>query len=207
MKDRANDLEVFCAPLTTSLAGQPKTPDTPPPNARRVADLVDFDLSAGATFARGVPHDAFDELRRHGGIAWHDEPPVAGMMGDNPLLQFVDSPGFWVVTSHALVAEVDRDQERFSSALGGTFMPSLTDDSLAMFRQMMLNMDHPEHSRLRRILQPIFTPKSVERLRESIEANADEILAEIGDGRVRPRHHRVRRDAAARPRRSLRHAA
>ena len=79
-------------------------------------------------------------------------------MGDNPLLQFVDSPGFWVVTAHALVSEVDRDQERFSSALGGTFMPSLTEDSLAMFRQMMLNMDHPEHSRLRRILQPIFTP-------------------------------------------------
>ena len=101
-------------------------------------------------------------------------------MGDNPLLQFVDSPGFWVVTSHALVSEVDRDQERFSSALGGTFMPSLADESLAMFRQMMLNMDHPDHSRLRRILQPIFTPKSVGRLRESIEANAHEIVAEIG---------------------------
>ena len=41
-----------------------------------------------------------------------------------------------------------------------------------MFRQMMLNMDHPEHSRLRRILQPIFTPRSIERLRASIEANA-----------------------------------
>lgn len=79
-------------------------------------------------------------------------------MGDNPLLQFVDSPGFWVVTAHELVAEVDRDQERFSSEAGGTFMPSLADDSLAVFRQMMLNMDHPGHSRLRRILQPIFTP-------------------------------------------------
>ena len=30
-----------------------------------------------------------------------------------------------------------------------------------MFRQMMLNMDHPGHTRLRRILQPIFTPRSV----------------------------------------------
>ncbi len=163
---------------------QPQTPDTPPPNARRVRDLVDVDLASGATFARGVPHDAFDELRRHGGIAWHDERPVAGMMGDNPLLQFVDSPGFWVVTAHELVSEVDRDQERFSSALGGTFMPSLTEDSLAMFRQMMLNMDHPEHSRLRRILQPIFTPKSVARLRASIEVNAEEILADLDDGEL-----------------------
>ena len=39
---------------------------------------------------RLVPHDTFDQLRRHGGIAWHDERPVAGMMGDNPLLPFIN---------------------------------------------------------------------------------------------------------------------
>ena len=92
------------------------------------------------------------------------------------MLQFVDSPGFWVVTSHALVNEVDRDQERFSSEVGSTFMPSLAEESLAIFRQMMLNMDHPRHTRLRRILQPVFTPRSIERLRESIEENAREIV-------------------------------
>ena len=154
----------------------PAAPATPPRGARLVADLVECDLTSGATFAPGVPHEAFDVLTSHGGIAWHDEPPVEGMLGDNPLLQFVDSPGFWVATSHALVSEVDRDQERFSSEMGGTFMPSLTEDSLAVFRQMMLNMDHPQHSRLRRILQPIFTPRSIERLRASIERNAADIL-------------------------------
>ena len=153
--------------------------------ARLVADLVECDLTSGATFAPAVPHEAFDVLTGHGGIAWHDEPPVEGMLGDNPLLQFVDSPGFWVATSHALVSEVDRDQERFSSEMGGTFMPSLTEDSLAVFRQMMLNMDHPQHSRLRRILQPIFTPRSIERLRASIEGNAAR-HPRRGDRRVRP---------------------
>jgi cytochrome P450 len=83
--------------------------------------------------------------------------------------------------AHGLVTEVDRDQERFSSRLGGTFLPSVTPESLAIFRQMMLNMDDPEHSRLRRILQPVFTPKSIERLRMSIEVNASEILDEVGD--------------------------
>ena len=58
-------------------------------------------------------------------------------------------------------------------------MPSLTDESLAIFRQMMLNMDHPQHSRLRRILQPIFTPRSIERLRASIEQNATDILSGV----------------------------
>jgi cytochrome P450 len=168
--------------VTASLDNDPPpTPSTAPSDARRVLSIVDVDLTSGATFADRVPHVGFDALRRHGGIAWHDEPPVAGTMGDNPLLQFVDSPGFWAVTSHALVNEVDRDQERFSSALGGTFMPSLAEGSLAMFRQMMLNMDHPEHTRLRRILQPVFTPRSIERLRDSIEGNAREILTDLAD--------------------------
>lgn len=169
--------------MTDIVTSWPDTPGEAPPDARRVADIVDVDLTTGRTFLPGVPHDAFDELRRHGGIAWHAEAPVAGMLGDdNPLLQFVDSPGFWVVTSHDLVSEVDRDQARFSSEAGGTFMPSLTDDSLAMFRQMMLNMDHPRHTRLRRILQPIFTPRSIERLRTSIEANAADIAGDLTSG-------------------------
>jgi cytochrome P450 len=167
--------------MTATAPPGPQTPVTPPPGARLVADVVDVDLTSGATFLPGVPHTAFDELRHHGGIAWHSEPPVAGMMGDNPLLQFVDSPGFWAVTAHALVSEVDRDQERFSSQLGGTFMPSLTEESLGMFRQMMLNMDRPEHTRLRKILQPIFTPKSIAQLRTSIEVNAAEIFAGIDE--------------------------
>ena len=162
--------------MSTTARTWPPTPPTPPDGARLAVDLVEVDLASSAAFIDGVPHAAFDELRRNGGIAWHTEPPIAGMMGDNPVLQFVDAPGFWAVTSHALVTEVDRDQERFSSEAGATFMPSLTEDSLVMFRQMMLNMDHPGHTRLRRILQPIFTPKSIERLRASIEQNAADIL-------------------------------
>jgi cytochrome P450 len=158
---------------------RPSTPTTAPAGARFARDIVDCDLNAGRTFVDGVPHDAFDALRRHGGIAWHDEPPAAGMMGDNPMLQFVDSPGFWVVTSYDLVTEVDRDQERYSSELGGTSIPSMAEESLLMFRQMMLNMDHPQHTRLRRILQPIFTPKSIARLRTSIEENANDIVRDV----------------------------
>jgi cytochrome P450 len=170
--------------VITSAGPGPLTPTTPPARARLVSDIVDVDLATGAAFAHGVPHEAFDELRRHGGVAWHSEPPMAGMMGENPLLQFVDSPGFWVVTSHALVSEVDRDQTRFSSELGGTFIPSLSEESLLMFRQMMLNMDHPLHTRLRKILQPVFTPKAMGRLRASIETNAVEIFADLGGDEV-----------------------
>ncbi len=154
----------------------PAVPEMPPAGARSVVDVVDVDLLDGATFLTGPPHDAFDELRRHGGIAWHDEPPAAATYGETEFMKLVDSPGFWVVTSHDLVSTVDRDQQLFSSEAGGTFVPSLAEESLLLFRQMMLNMDHPGHARLRRILQPVFTPRSVQRLTESITVNAREIL-------------------------------
>ena len=154
----------------------PTQPATPPPGARLVADIVDVDLLDGATFLDGPPHKAFDELRRNGGIAWHTEPPAAETYGDSSFMKVLDSPGFWAVTAHHLVAAVDRDQDLFSSEAGGTFVPSLAEESLLMFRQMMLNMDHPGHARLRRILQPVFTPRSVQRLGESIVDNAGEIL-------------------------------
>ncbi len=165
------------------LGSWPVTPATAPAGARLVTDVVDCDLIAASTYLGGPPHAAFDALRRQGGIAWHVEPPAKGMLGDSSMLQFVDSPGFWVVTSHALVTEVDRDQERFSSEAGGTFVPSMTEESLAIFRQMMLNMDHPRHTRLRRILQPVFTPKSIQRLRESVDDNARRILDGL-DGEI-----------------------
>jgi cytochrome P450 len=163
--------------MSTATAPWPAAPSAPPPGARPAAGIVDGDLAvSGSTFRDGPPHEAFDRLRAGGGIAWHGEPPAALVQPGTPMLQLVDSPGFWVLTSHALVSEVDRDQERFSSEAGSTFLPSLAEDSLVIFRQMMLNMDHPRHTRLRRILQPIFTPRSVQRLRESVEANARDIL-------------------------------
>ena len=89
-----------------------------------------------------MPHDAFDALTAAGGIAWHDEGPMDPSLG-NEVVRFVDSPGFWAVTSHALVNEVLRDQARFSSELGTTVMHTLAPESLGMLRAMMLNMDAP----------------------------------------------------------------
>jgi hypothetical protein len=140
---------------------------------------VDLDLTSGRTFLDAVPHDAFDVLTAAGGVAWHPEPPLDPDMNQGDLFRFVESPGFWVVTSHALVTEVLRNQLLFSSQLGTVFMPTMAPESLATFRSMMLNMDPPEHLRLRRILQPAFTPRAVERLRASVATNAEEIVEEM----------------------------
>jgi cytochrome P450 len=147
--------------------------------ARLAADLVDLDLASGRSFVAEVPHAAFDALRAAGGIAWHAEPPPDPAFDQGDLLRFVAGPGFWAVTGHELVTAVLRNQPLFSSQLGGTTLPTLAPESLAVFRQMMLNMDPPDHVRLRRILQPVFTPRAVERLHESVAVNAREIVADL----------------------------
>jgi cytochrome P450 len=162
---------------------EPPTPEGPPEGARMVEDIADVDLTSGATFRAGVPHEAFDALRSAGGIAWHHERPVDPSMNQGDFLQLADSPGFWVVTSHELVTTVLKTHTLFSSQLGGAFMVSLTPSSLAMFRLMLLNMDPPDHARLRRILTPIFMPKAVQRLQASIVEHADDITDAVDPSR------------------------
>ena len=156
----------------------PRQPQDAPAGARFARDITDVDLSLAASFAQAVPHGAFDALREAGGVAWHDELPVDDAM-QTDFVRFVDSPGFWTVTSHELVNEVLRNSDRFSSELGTTMMLSLDEESLPTLRAMLINMDAPHHTRIRRILQPSFTPRSVEKLHESVRVNAREIMVEL----------------------------
>ena len=117
-----------------------------------------------STYRAGPPLAELARLRRERGVVWVDEP---GLDGGPP------GPGYWLVLRHADVERVLRDSTTFSSALGGTQIrdPATTDD-LSYVRRMMLNMDPPEHSRLRRMLSKSFTPRAVAALDERITAHA-----------------------------------
>ena len=92
----------------------------------------------------GVPFDEIESLRAGGPVAWVDEPELPGLPA---------GPGYHLVLDHALVSAVLRDPATFSSSAGATQIrdPASAAD-LAYVRRMMLNMDPPEHSRLRRMV-------------------------------------------------------
>jgi len=117
-----------------------------------------------ATYVDGVPYDALARLRRDRPVAWVDEIPVLGWPA---------GPGFWLVLRHADVESVLRQPRLFSSWLGGTqIRDPATPAALGYVRHMMLNMDPPEHSRLRQLLARSFTPRAVARLEERIRGHA-----------------------------------
>lgn len=120
------------------------------------------------TYTRGVPFDLIEELRAGGPVAWVDEPALPGLAA---------GPGYHLVLSHALVSRVLRDPATFSSAVGGTQIrdPASAED-LGYVQRMMLNMDPPEHSRLRKMLARSFTPAAVAALEGRIAEHARHIV-------------------------------
>ena len=129
------------------------------------------------TYERGVPYELLARLRRQHGVARVPEPAQLGMP---------EGPGHWLVLRHPDVERVLRDPRRFSSWLGATQVRDpATPADLAYVRRMMLNMDPPEHSRLRRLLHRSFTPRAVAALEERIAGHArsivDGLLPSTGD--------------------------
>jgi cytochrome P450 len=89
------------------------------------------------------------------------------------------------VLRHADVESVLTRPQLFSSASGATqIRDPATPEALGYVRQMMLNMDPPDHSRLRRLLNRSFTRRAVLELEERIRSHARTICerAFVGSG-------------------------
>ena len=126
-----------------------------------LADVTPVDLSDSRSYVPGVPHAWLAHLRRHDPVHWQDE---AG------------GPGFWVVTRYEDCVTVNRDYERFSSAVRGTMPFEMPDEDVAQQGLMMLNMDPPLHTRYRRLVNKGFTPRMVRDLEANIHRVTDAII-------------------------------
>jgi cytochrome P450 len=103
------------------------------------------DLADPDTFVERVPFDRFELLRREHPVSWHEEPSP--------------NRGFWAVTRHRDLDRVINDPATFSSAQGIT-LEEMQPDELAARRSMM-ETDPPRHTRLRRIVSPLFSPRAI----------------------------------------------
>jgi cytochrome P450 len=132
------------------------------------AAIVDPD-----TYLTGVPHETFARLRAESAVVWMDEPAIDG----GPA-----GPGFWAVLRHAEVKDVMRDPAGYSSHLRATQITDPPSEAaLAFVRQMMLNQDPPEHSRLRKLLTRAFTPRAIARLDDKINGWARDLVRGVAD--------------------------
>ncbi|MEO3868972.1 cytochrome P450 [Nonomuraea sp. B12E4] len=127
-----------------------------------------------STYETGVPYDLFARLRAESPVCWIPEPAIGPWRA---------GPGYWGVFRHADVKHVLRTPADFSSHLGATQIRDPdTPSDLAFVQDMMLNMDPPGHSRLRRIVAAAFTPRAVRALERTIAERAASLFAGHPDG-------------------------
>ncbi|NIH88137.1 cytochrome P450 [Amycolatopsis granulosa] len=131
-----------------------------------------FDFTDPDLIATRLPLAEFAELRRTAPVWWNAQPyNRAGFRDD----------GFWVVTRHEDVKTVSRDSELFSSREKLAiirFDETMTDESLDANRLVLLNMDAPQHTKLRRIVSKGFTPRAISRLEDTLRERAARIVHE-----------------------------
>jgi cholest-4-en-3-one 26-monooxygenase len=129
----------------------------------------DFDFLDPDVNHRALPVAELAELRKSEPVHWVDVPGGTGGFGDK---------GYWLVTKHADVKEVSKRSDIFGSSPDGAipvWPQEMTRDSIDLQRHVLLNMDAPQHTRLRKIISRGFTPRAVGRLQDELDQRAQNI--------------------------------
>ena len=132
-----------------------------------VADTApQIDLISTNSFAEGHPWAQYAWLRANDPVHWHPEP---------------DGPGFWAITKYDDVRTISRQPRTFSSFARGVMMPEPDEMGLLAARQMMLNMDPPQHDRFKLLVSRGFTPRNAQLLSDRIAVLARDIVDDVID--------------------------
>jgi cytochrome P450 len=117
------------------------------------------DLSSHDSFVHGAPHNTFRRLRDHDPLAWCDYP---------------GGQGFWSVTRHQDILDLNRNHAVFSSA-HGIRMEDQTDEEV-LARRTFQETDPPEHTRTRLLVAKAFSKPMVAQFEAQIRALCVDIL-------------------------------
>ncbi len=123
-------------------------------------DLAQYDL-----YRQGFPHDIFRFLRNEAPVWWHPGTPGVKDLG-------ID--GFWVISSHEDIVNISKDYELYRSFEG----PRVAGWPESARGQMLITMDPPAHSRVRKLISAGFTPRMVASLDEQSRKWAARIVDE-----------------------------
>ncbi len=129
-----------------------------------------FDFTDPDVLLRGVPVTEFAELRKTAPVWWNEQPPGSTVFDDG---------GYWVVSKHHHIKEISRNSDVWSANSKGVVMrfpDGMTAEQLDLTKAMLINHDPPEHTRLRKLVSKLFTPRAVGVLEEKLALAARDIV-------------------------------
>jgi cholest-4-en-3-one 26-monooxygenase len=122
------------------------------------ANLLDPD-----TYAQGMPYDKLKEIREAGPVVKLED-PITGVP-------------YWAVTRIAEMDYVSKNPTLFSSAARTAFPMEYDQDMVdGIHCHTIINMDPPQHQKVRRIVRNAFTPKRVESYGPKFREHARQIV-------------------------------
>ena len=138
-----------------------------------------FDFTDPEIYVTRVPAQELAELRRAAPVWWVTQ--RRGSAG-------FDDDGYWAVTRHADIQAVSKTPDVYSSWENTAlirFQEGIDRAAIEMQRIILLNMDPPDHTKLRGIVSRGFTPRAIGSLRQALTERAQHIVAtalETGTG-------------------------
>lgn len=135
------------------------------PGVTTATDDPTIDIYDPDGYVAGVPHDVFARLRR--------ECPVFRQA-------MPDGTSYWAVMRHADVVEVSREPLRFSAQVGGVVLEDMSAEQLEQSKNMLLMMDPPRHTALRKEVAHLFKARAIAPLEAAIRKVCGEILDRAG---------------------------
>ncbi|CDO31795.1 cytochrome P450 [Mycolicibacterium vulneris] len=129
-----------------------------------------YDFTDPDVLLRGIPVDEFAQLRKTAPVWWNAQ--------DESIF---DDGGYWVITRHEDIKTISRDGGTvWSTNAKGAVMrlpEGVTSEQLDLTKALLINHDAPEHTRLRKLVSRLFTPRSVAALEEKLAVAARQIVA------------------------------
>lgn len=126
-----------------------------------------FDLMNPERMSKGVPFDAFKTLREKCPVSLQDDT--------------IRNTSYWAVTKRDDLDFVSKHPELFSSSENLAHPQPGGDDpeGVEIMRQLIINMDPPDHIKYRRVVRNAFTGKAVDALEPMMRQYAKEIIDNV----------------------------
>jgi len=127
----------------------------------------DADLMNPSTYENFIPFDLFRSLRT--------KCPVSLQLDSQR------NKNFWAVTKRSDIDFISKNPKLFSSRENLAHPQPISEnpDTMEITRQLVINMDPPEHLRFRRVIKDAFTGKAVDRIDNLMREFAKQIVDKV----------------------------
>ena len=99
-------------------------------------------------------------------------------MRDEAPVYYSEKYDFWALTRYEDVAAAIKDYETYSSAKGVT-LDIVKSGAESPVGKIIISLDPPEHERMRKLVNKVFTPRAIASLERMVSDTIDRVVKEL----------------------------